>query len=156
MEQIHTESIKYIKNVNDDEGWAYDSYPVGAYFRLNFKNGDCIENHVLNLPKGDRIILSQRPRAENKRYLTHIVELVNEGNEDKPQWGSGTWDIFRWVKVHWVADLSDPSRVPVDEDVIKANWGWYNTKAKALSSPSLMTQWRDIETLMAHLENVFN
>ncbi len=46
--------------------------------------------------------------------MTHVVELVNEGSEDKPQRETGTWGIFRWVKVHWIADFNNPSRIPLD------------------------------------------
>ncbi|MEH2327910.1 hypothetical protein [Nostoc sp.] len=79
--------LEYIKNVNDDGDWAYESYPIGAYFPLNFKknNDGGVDNHAFNLPKGSLIILSQK-RSGYERLLTHVVELVNEGSEDKPQW----------------------------------------------------------------------
>jgi hypothetical protein len=48
--------LEYIKNVNDDRDWAYKDYPVGAYFQLNFKRGEGVENHALNLPKGSLIL----------------------------------------------------------------------------------------------------
>ncbi len=167
MEKIINESVKYIKNVNhqdDKQKWAYshypvELYPVGAYFRLNFNrgDGDSVENHVVNLPKGDRIILSQRPTDGDKRYLTHVVELVNEGIEDQTQWDfSNTWGIFRWVKIHWIADFTKSDNIPLDEDVMKVDWGWQNTKAKKLDSPKLMTEWGDIDTLRTHLKQVFN
>ncbi len=160
MGKITTESIKYIKNVNhqdEKQEWAYSHYPVGAYFQLNFKKRDSVENHIVNLAKGDCIILSQRPTNGDKRYLTHVVELVNEGIEDQSQWKFGTWDIFRWVKVHWVvADFNKRDQIPLDKDVMKVNWGWYDTKAKKLDSPGLITEWRDINALRTHLEQVFN
>ncbi|MCW5315233.1 hypothetical protein GTQ43_15865 [Nostoc sp. KVJ3] len=152
--------LEYIKNVNDDDDdvWAYEIYPIAAYFPLNFKkNKDGgVDNHAFNLPKGSLIILSQK-RPKYERFLTHVVELVNEGSEDKPQWGRDTWGIFRWVKVHWIADFTDVSRIPLDQKEMRANWGWYDTKAKLLSSPSLMSQWdNSIDKLRAHLGEVFN
>jgi hypothetical protein len=149
--------LEYIKNVNDDEKWAYDEYPIGAYFRLNFKenNGNGVDSHTCNLAKGSLIILSQRPPGK-ERYLTHVVELVNEESEDKPQWETGIWGIFRWVKIHWIADFTDLNRIPLDKNEMRVNWGWYDTKAKLLSSPNLMSQWGDIDTLRAHLGKVFN
>lgn len=147
--------LEYIKNVNDDKTWAYKDYSIGDDFRLNFKKGKGVNIYTFNLPKGSLIILSQRPPG-NERYLTHVVELVNEGSEDKPQRETGTWGIFRWVKVHWIADFKNPNGIPLDQKEMIANWGWYNTKAKLLSSKSLMKQWVTIDALRAHLEEVFN
>lgn len=149
--------LEYIKNVNDDSDvWAYEDYPIGAYFRLNFKESTGVDNHAFNLTKGSLIILSQK-RPEYERYLTHVVELVNEGGEDKAQRETGTWGIFRWVKVHWIADFTDVSRIPLAQKEMRANWGWYDTKAKLLSSPRLMSQWdNSIDKLRAHLGEVFN
>ena len=175
MGEIITESVKYIKNVNHqgEDEWAYSydpeedhphrrRYHVGAYFRLNFNNsgdGDSVKKHVENLSKGDRIILSQTPtKGDKRRYLTHVVELVNEGIEDKDQWESDTWGIFRWVKIHWIADFKEPNNIPLDKDVMKVNWGWYDTKAKKLDSRNLMNvnEWKgDINRLRTHLEKVF-
>ncbi|MBD2678988.1 MULTISPECIES: hypothetical protein [Nostoc] len=147
--------LEYIKNVNDDEAWAYEDYLIGSYFRLNFKQGEGVDSHTFNLPKGSLIILSQRPPGK-ERYLTHVVELVNDGSEDKPQWETGIWGIFRWVKVHWIADFNNPSRIPLDKNEMRAEWGCYNTKAKLLSSENLMKQWGSIDKLRAHLGEVFN
>jgi hypothetical protein len=148
--------LEYIKNVNDAEDCAYESFPVGAYFQLNFKEGIGVDTHAFYLPKGSLIILSQKPDGYHDRYLTHVVELVNEGSEDKPQWEIGTWGIFRWVKVHWIADFKNPSRIPLDQKEMRANWSFQNTKAKLLSSPKLMKQWVSIDKLRAHLGEVFN
>ncbi|MEH2200469.1 hypothetical protein [Nostoc sp.] len=150
--------LEYIKNVNDDgDVWAYEGYPIGAYFRLNFKESKdtSVDTHAFKLPKGSLIILSQRPAGKN-RYLTHVVELVNEGSEDEPQREKGTWGIFRWVKVHWIADFTDVSRIPLDKKERRADWGWFDTKAKLLSSKNLTDQWGSIDALRAHLREVFN
>jgi hypothetical protein len=150
--------LEYIKNVNDDgDVWAYEGYLIGSYFRLNFKKNEArgVDNHAFNLPKGSVIILSQK-RPESERYLTHVVELVNEGSEDKPQWKTDTWGIFRWVKVHWIADFTNPSRIPLDKKEMRAEWGLFDTKAKLLSSPRLMSQWGSIYKLREHLGEVFN
>ncbi|MHC5891108.1 hypothetical protein [Nostoc sp.] len=148
--------LEYIKNVNNDNGvWAYELHPIGEDFQLNFKKGKGVDNHAFNLPKGSFIILSQK-RPGYERSLTHVVELVNEGSEDKPEWNTGTWGIFRWVKVHWIADFTDVSRIPLDQKEMRADWGFRNTKAKLLSSPSLMDQWGSIDKLRAHLGEVFN
>jgi hypothetical protein len=148
--------LEYIKNISDDEKkWAYEYYKVGCYYQLNFKQGVRVENHALHLPKGALIILSQNP-FEQDRYLTHIVELVNEGSEDKSQWDeSDIWGIFRWVKVHWVADFNNPSNIPLDKEVMQADWGYYNTQAKLLTSPNLMSRWENLENLRTHLQKVF-
>ncbi|MBC6429420.1 hypothetical protein FM036_00455 [Nostoc sp. HG1] len=147
--------LEYIKNVNDDKDWAYKVYPIGSYFPLNFKQGKGVDAHTFNLPKGSLVILSQKPPG-NERYLTHVVELVNEGSEDKPQWETDTWGIFRWGKVHWIADFTDVSRIPLDKKEMRAEWGWFDTKAKLLSSQNLIDQWGNIDKLRAHLGEVFN
>ncbi|MEH2288514.1 hypothetical protein [Nostoc sp.] len=149
--------LEYIKNVNDNGDWAYEGYLIGAYFQFNFKKNEAtgIDNHAFNLPKGSLIILSQK-RSGYERTLTHVVELVNNGSEDKPQWETGSWGIFRWVKVHWIADFNNPNRIPLDQKEMIANWGWYDTKAKLLSSDNLMKQWGSIDKLRVHLGEVFN
>lgn len=154
---IDLNRLRYIKNVNDDHGWAYKDYPLGAYFPLHFSRlANGVDDHALNLPKGSLIILSQRPPAAKDRYLTHIVELVNDGNEDKPQWTDHQYGIIRWVKVHWAADFSNPSNIPLDKNLMQVDWGWSNTIAKSLESPNLMSQWHDIETLRTHLGKELN
>ena len=148
--------LKYIKNVNDDESWAYKDNPLRSYFRLNFKRSDSVdvETHAKSLHKGSLIILSQKPHM-SKRYLTHVVELVNEGSEDEPQHEAGIWGIFRWVKVHWIADFSKIDHVPVDLDVMKVNWGYEGTLAKSLEGKNLMSEWTTIDNLRTHLKGVF-
>ena len=160
--------LKYIKNVNNDNGWAYENRQVegsfkdslaGAYFRLNFKKGEKgerVDNHTRNLHKGALIILSQKP-PKQERYLTHVVELVNDGSEDKPQWELETWGIFRWVKVHWVIDFDEPNKKFLDQEVMGGvDWGWENTLAKSLDADGLMKRWKSIEALKTHLHEVFN
>ena len=144
--------LQYIKNVNDDNDWAYKDYPVGAYFQLNFKQGQGVEAHAADLPKGALILLSQKPPFKSDRYLTHIVELANEGLENKPQWESHIWGIFRWVKVCWVANFNTPEEIPLDKNVMQVDWGWQNTQAKSLTSQGLMSRWNDIETLKAQVK----
>ena len=148
--------LEYIKNISDDDKkWAYEYYKVSGYYHLNFKQSAGVENHALHLPKGALIILYQNP-FDQERYLTHIVELVNEGSEDKLQWDElDIWGIFRWVKVHWVVDFNNPSNIPLDKEVMQANWGWYNTQAKLLTGERLMSRWENIENLRTHLQKVF-
>ena len=170
--------LDYIKNVTDqgdETQWAYPEYPIGAYFRLNFKRRESrtvVESHTRELQKkGSLIILSQVPHeckdnttgeqkkipdGYKKRYLTHIVELVNEGSEDEPQWEKSSWGIFRWVKVHWTADLKNWNSIPVDQEVMQAEWGWYDTYAKSLSSNNLMSKWCTIDNLRKHLIEKLN
>ncbi|MBD2320003.1 hypothetical protein [Phormidium tenue] len=156
---MDTKNISYIKNVSNDKGWAYAEHPVSSYFLLHFhrrEDSPTVEHHALSLPKGSVIILSQNPPFGTVRYLTHVVELVNDGIEDQPQWKNGEdFGILRWVKVLWAANFSDTSNIPVDSEVLKANWGWFDTKAKSLNSPNLMTQWGDINSLRTHLGSIF-
>lgn len=147
--------LEYIKNVNDEKDWAYKEHPVCSYFPLHFKEGDGVEAHASKLPKGSLIILSQKPPHHSKRYLTHVVELCNEPSEDKPQWVLGSWGIVRWAKVCWVVDFSKVDEMPIDEEVMQAEWGWFDTKAKLLTSHNLMERWVSIEKLREHLQPIF-
>lgn len=156
---MDTTNLNYIKNVSNDMGWAYAEHPVSSYFLLHFSRS-CLgaDNHAFNLPKGSLIILSQKPPKKDHRYLTHVVELVNDGIEDRPQWKDGEdFGILRWVKVLWAADFSDINTIPVDKDVLKAKYMIIGTKANLLEHcADLMTQWGDIDSLRTHLESVFN
>jgi hypothetical protein len=147
--------LAYIKNINNETDWAYKEYPVCSYFPLNFKGGDGVEAHAAKLPKDSLIILSQKPPKQSKRYLTHVVELCNDNHEDKSQWDFGPWGIVRWAKVCWVADFSNVDTMPADQDVMQAEWSWYDTKAKSLTSPSLMKKWSSIDDLRSHLQKIF-
>ncbi|MEH2089861.1 hypothetical protein [Nostoc sp.] len=169
--------LDYIKSVTDqgdDKQWAYPEYPIGAYFRLNFKRRESttvVESHARKLPKGSLLILSQIPHdcKDNttvehkkipdgckKRYLTHVVELVNEASEDEPQWGEEVWGIFRWVKVHWITDFSNCRKIPVELDVIKVKWSRRNTYAISLESKTLKAHWNDVHDLREHLKKELN
>jgi hypothetical protein len=151
---MHFFNLKYIKNVNDSDGWAYENQPRYSYFPLAFKRNDGVEAHALNLPKGALIILSQTS-PQGERYLTHVVELCNNAEEDKCQWSSEPWGIIRWVKVCWISDFHNLNAMPTDRDVMKAEWSWFDTKAKSLESSNLMTQWGSIDNLREHLKMVF-
>ncbi|WP_198011341.1 hypothetical protein [Synechococcus sp. PCC 7335] len=111
----------------------------------------------MNLEKGDLIILSQNYRAEKsrnaegKRYLSHVVEVVNEPSEDRPQWNNSEWGIIRWVKVIWAN--ADPEHAPLDAE-LERDWGWQNTQVKSLNSPSLMERWKPLDALKAHLRTI--
>ena len=161
---MDTTSLNYIKNVNNKEGWAYAEHPVSSYFLLHFlrkrdKDSREVENHALGLPKGSVIILSQKPPFGIVRYLTHVVELVNDGVEDQPQWKNNDHDgILRWVKVLWAANFNDVDTIPIDIEVLKvpAGWGWFDTKAKSLKSTNLMSKWGNIDSLRTHLGSIFN
>ncbi len=157
---MNLEQLKYIKNVSHLENgkWAYKAYGKSSYFPLNFREGRGVEANAMNLKKGDLIILSQNYRAEQSqnaegtRYLSHVVEVVNEWHEDRPQWRNSEWGIVRWVKVVWAN--ADPEQAPLDAE-LKRDWGWQNTQAKSLKSPSLMGYWQSLDTLQAHLKKVF-
>ena len=147
---MNLERLEYIKNVSHPDGdWSYEKYRKGSYFPLNFKRGSGVDAHVANLPTGALMLLSQA--YQDKRYLSHVVEIVNDAFEDQPQWESSDWGIVRWVKVIWSAE-SD--RAPLDKDVLDANWGWQDTKAKSLGSQSLMTRWKTMDALRTHLSSV--
>ena len=155
MESMEISRLEYIKNVNAEAGWAYEPYPVSSYFPLNFKRGDGVEAHVAKLSKGSLVILSQKPPSQSKRYLTHVVKICNEHHEDKTQWDVGPWGIIRWTKVCWTADFQNLDTMPINQDVMQAEWGWYDTKAKLLESPKLMEKWGNIDTLRVHLKKIF-
>ena len=155
---MDTKNISYIKNVSNDMGWVYE-HPVSSYFLLHFsRNEPGADNHAFNLPKGSLIILSQKPPFGTVSYLTHVVELVNDGIEDKPQWKDGeNFGILRWVKVLWVVNFSDITTIPVNRDVMKASIMLIGTKAKLLEHcANLMEQWGDIDSLRTHLGSIFN
>lgn len=166
--------LDYIKSVTDkgdEREWAYSSESIGSEFPLNFKRGKGVESHARKLPKGSLIILSQIPHEckDNitgeekkipdeckKRYLTHVVELVNDGSKDEPRWGEEPWGIFRCVKVHWIADFNNYQTLPVELDVIKVKWTRRNTYAISLESKTLKAKWNDVYELREHLKKELN
>ena len=162
--------LKYIKNVNNlnnPENWAYNKQDsgenrllIGDEFRLNFrtdiKTAEEVKKHTLKLPKGSLIILSQRP-LKKERFVTHVVELVNESSEDKCQWESGEWGIFRWVKVHRIANFDDPASIPVYKKVMQETWVQQGTMTASLENcKRFMSQWGNIDNLRTHLKKELN
>ena len=65
------------------------------------------------------------------------------------------WEIFGWVKVRWLSDFNELSNIPLDKETMQVEWGWYDTKAKLLTSSNLMSRWSSIESLRTHLSSVF-
>ena len=155
MPAIDISKLDYIKNVTHmTGGWAYKDVAVGAYFPLNFHRNRNTETHVEKLPKGSLILLSQRPDKSGQRHITHIVELVNDGKEDLNQVEPDSeWGLIRWVKVKWVADLSNTKKIPVDQEVLKVEWGKYSGLAKSLASKNLMAEWGSISDLRQHIQS---
>lgn len=156
--------LDYIKNVQWYGGWAYHDFPVGSYFRLRFEKGNTekkekdVASHISKtLKKNSLIILSQKPPFASERYLTHIVELVNDGLEDEKQWQSeASLGFFRWVKVCWVADFEKINTIPLDQKYLKVDWGYETTFANSLNGKKLMTQFKDIDELRQELAKVFS
>ncbi len=66
------------------------------------------------------------------------------------------WGIFRWVKVHWIADFSNCRSIPVELDVIKVKWSRRNTYAISLESKTLKAHWNDVHELRKHLKKELN
>ncbi|MEH1887954.1 MAG: hypothetical protein V7K92_00340 [Nostoc sp.] len=175
---MHWNRLDYIKSVTDkgdEREWAYDKHPIGACFQLNFKASENtrekVKSHARKLPKGSLIIFSQIPHEckDNttgepkkipdeckKRYLTHVVELVNDGSKDERDWLEEPWGIFRCVKVHWIADFNNYQTLPVELDVIKVKWSRRNTYAISLESKTLKDQWKDVYKLREHLKKELN
>lgn len=144
---MNLERLDYIKSVNNHSGdWSYEAYRKGSHFPLNFKQGPGVEAHVAKLPAGALILLSQT--YQDKRYLSHVVEIVNDATEDQPQWEDSDWGIVRWVKVIWAVE---PSRAPLDADVLQVNWGYFDTKAKSIEGPNLIKHWKTPAALKAHV-----
>lgn len=155
MAPIELQKLDYIKNVtHQNGGWAYKDIPVGAYFPLNFHRIQGAETHVVKLPMGSLIVLSQRPDKSGERHLTHIVELVNDGNEDlKQQDPNSEWGLIRWVKVKWVVDFSNTQKIPLDQTVMQVEWGKYNSFAKSLDSEKLMEKWGSVVELRHQIQS---
>ena len=144
---MNFERLEYIKSISHPDGiWAYPDYCKGTYFPLNFQQGVGIEAHASNLSKGALVILSQN--YQGTRYLSHVVEIANESSEDEPQWENSEWGIVRWVKVIWAAE---PGKAPKDKETLKVNWGYQNTKAKALNGDNLMKHWQTIDALRSQV-----
>lgn len=147
---MNLERLEYIKSVSHPDGcWSYEKYRKGSYFPLNFHSGKGVETNAAKLPTGTLILLSQN--YQGQRYLSHVVEIVNDVSEDKSQWDSSDCGIIRWVKVIWFAG---PDKAPLDLEVIGVDWGWQNTKAKSLNSSGLKERWGSPDALRAHLSSV--
>ncbi|WP_375471173.1 hypothetical protein [uncultured Nostoc sp.] len=79
MDCSRLDYIKSVTDKGDDTQWAYPEYPIGAYFRLNFKRRESttvVESHARELQKKDllssflkyRMSAKTTPQESRKKY----------------------------------------------------------------------------------------
>ena len=149
--------VKWLKNVKDDGGWAYQSendiqMMESRIFQLHWKSKS--DSNLSDPQKGDWMILVQKAR------VTHIVEILDNhvyGNDDE-------WAAYRVVQAIWMPLISfDWYTLSHQRDIFGIENLPQDGSAHSLAQPDKMYQfnqyWKEkggLEGFQQHLAKVLS
>ena len=114
---MNLDRLKFVKNIDDPERWAYADWNLGSQQHLHWANtkGDSANADKADLD--DLILLVQKSPHNAQTRVTHLVKVVSTSAETL---SDGDWGIVREVAVVWVADFANLASIPTDTNV----FGW--------------------------------
>ena len=115
---MNLENLKFVKNIDDPDRWAYADWQQGSQQQLHWANGKGDITNANKADLDDLILLVQKflpDRPETR--VTHLVKVISTSAETIED---ADWGIVREVEVLWVADFTNLTAVPTDKDV----FGW--------------------------------
>jgi len=150
--EMNLESLKFVKNIDDESKWAYRNWEKGTEQKLNWSKGDGNEKNANKAQVGDLILLVQRPDHISEARVTHLVEVVSVSSQIIDD---GHWGIIREVSVIWVADFDCESFIPRDQDV----FGWNRKRPEGtmivelenLKKGTFLELWHSLEIFQRHV-----
>ena len=153
---MNLENLKFVKNIDDPDRWAYAHWQQGSQQQLHWANarGDIANANRADLD--DLILLVQKflPDSSETR-VTHLIKVIStsaETIEDED------WGIVREVEVLWVADFTNLANLPTDKDV----FGWKRhrpqgtkiVKLENLKDNRVSQLWHSIEIFQRHVTSM--
>jgi uncharacterized caspase-like protein len=150
LSECDPSKILFIKNIRDlNSGWAYTLDHIQQM-------GGSIESRVFELfwspggrgaksaSKGDLMLLNQRAK------ITHVAEMLDDDVR------RNSIGYFRWVRLVWMPEESDWSKLPHQRDVIgfePPRIGGGTTYSLANLS-KFQEAWKDLEVFQQHVFRV--
>ena len=153
---MNLENLKFVKNIDDPDRWAYADWQQGSQQQLHWANarGDIANANKADLY--DLILLVQKflPDSSETR-VTHLVKVISTSSETIED---GDWGIVREVEVVWVADFINLAAVPTDKDL----FGWKRrrpegtkiVKLENLKDNRVSQLWHSIEIFQRHVTSM--
>ena len=153
---MNLENLKFVKNIDDPDRWAYADWQQGSQQQLHWANakGDITNADKADL--GDIILLVQKfpPKSQETR-VTHLVKVSSTSAETL---GDEDWGIVREVEVLWVADFTNLAAIPTDKDL----FGWKRhrpqgtkiVKLENLKDNRVSQLWHSIEIFQRHITSM--
>ncbi|NEQ47291.1 MAG: hypothetical protein F6K00_28630 [Leptolyngbya sp. SIOISBB] len=142
--------ILFLKNIKDPQGgWSY------TLDHIRDMGGD-VESRVFEIywtpdgrgaksaSKGDLMILNQHAK------LTHVVEMLDDDVRENEA------GYFRWVRIVWIADMHDWSKLPHQKDILEfvpPNIGG-GTAYTLANMSKLQATWESFEAFQKHVFQV--
>ncbi|MCX5963379.1 MAG: hypothetical protein NT070_09600 [Cyanobacteria bacterium] len=150
------ETLKFVKNIDDSDRWAYSDWQHGSQQQLHWANakGDITNADKADL--GDLILLVQKFLPDSPETLvTHLVKVISTSAETL---GDEDWGIVREVEVIWVADFTHLASIPTDKDV----FGWKRRRPQGtkivqlenLKDNRVSQLWHSIEIFQRHVTSM--
>jgi len=148
---MNLDRLKFVKNIDDPERWAYKDWNLDSQQHLHWANkGDFTNADKADL--NDLILLVQRSPHSAETRITHLVKVVSTSAENL---SDDDWGIVREVAVVWVADFANPASIPTDTDV----FGWKRrrpaggklVKLENLSDNNVIQLWHSLEIFQKHV-----
>jgi len=114
---MNLDRLKFVKNIDDPAGWAYEDWKLGSQQDLHWANAKRDHASADKADLDDLILLVQKSPHSVETRVTHLVKVVSTSAETL---SADDWGIVREVAVVWVADFANLASIPTDTDV----FGW--------------------------------
>ena len=114
---MNLDRLKFVKNIDDPERWAYKDWKLGSQQDLHWANAKGDSANADKADLNDLILLVQRSPHSAETHVTHLVKVVSPRAKTL---SDGNWGIVREVAVVWVADFANLASIPTDTNV----FGW--------------------------------
>jgi len=149
---MNLDRLKFVKNIDDPERWAYADWKQGSQQHLHWANAKGDFTNADKAAKGDLILLVQKSPHSAETRITHLVEVVSISAETL---SDGDWGIGREVAVVWVADFANLASIPTDTNV----FGWERhrpqgtkiVKLENLKDNRVIQLWHSLEIFQRHV-----
>jgi hypothetical protein len=150
---MNLEKLKFVKNIDNPEHWAYADWPQGSQQDLHWPKGSKTTADKADM--GDLILLVQKPPYIPETLATHLVEVITTSAEEIDD---GDWGIIRQVRVIWAADPNNQSFAPKDKDI----FGWKRHRAEGprvilltnVKEGRIVQLWHSIEIFQRHVASM--
>ena len=149
---MNLDRLKFVKNIDDPERWAYADWNLGSQQHLHWANtkGDSANADKADLD--DLILLVQKSPHSVETRVTHLVKVVSTSAETL---SADDWGIVREVAVVWVADFANLASIPTDTGV----FGWERHRPQGgklvklgnLKDNRVVQLWHSLEIFQRHV-----